>query len=1026
MKFSKEKRGKCTSSYKLNLIRATLLALIATVNTPWASAQTFNPEVVIDSFADGVRSVTATDMDNDGDIDVLAAAYYAHDVMWYENDGQQNFTKYLIDGNFTYVTAIKAADVDGDGNMDVLAASYTLDDLVWYKNDGQENFTKLIIDGNVDGIYNSIATADLDNDGDVDVVSSSIGDDDVNWYENDGSGNFTKNTINASANNPYGMNISDLDSDGDVDILVSSYSGSTIYWYRNDGGTFTLALTKTISSPIAISGVDMDADGDKDLLVELWGLRDIYWYENDGNNQFNSGYQIHPGNNSFQFAPADFDLDGDMDFATGYYSGAVVRLFENDGNQNFAATSLNTGFSQSWGIEAVDLDLDGDLDLLAASLGSDKVSWFENTTDPVLGPEAEILSFSLPGQIGESTIDQVNLTIDINFSDTTDITSLAATFTLSDTANAYIAGQLQQSGVTINDFSSPVIYSIYAADSSVINNYTVTAYLLGMGTDILSYSIPAQMNPLVIDAVNHTITGTASSTTDLHIATFTLSAGATVTVSSAPQQSGTTSNNYASPVIYTITAEDGITTQDWTVDIQVLSPETDVLSFSLPGQLNPAVINATSHTTDLQFSDVTDRSSLVATYTLSIGAQASVAGQVQQSGVTANDFSSSVVYTILAEDSVTTQDWTVNIQTLSSATDFNTYVLPGSLKPSAIDAANHTINLDFLEGTDLSTIVAAFGLSAGAGATISGLSQTTSSTINNFSTTLTYTILAEDQVTSQNWGINVNLISLCDHLAGLGLECDPVESKLNVEATIAGSGLTWSSGVLSVTDNDNFNLAYNERGSVIGGTGLLWNGTALDVDGDSLAGEGLAWTGSSFEFDATNIISTDFVWDPIAKKLSLQDGAASIFTKIDDSSIYFSAPTASDTRVGIGTSNIPLGYMLAVGGNVIANLVKVQLPAEWPDYVFEEGYDLLPLKRLSQYINEHKHLPGIPSAEEVEQEGIDLGVMNALLLEKIEELTLYSIDQEKRLLLQKETVEKLIKRNAKILKELEIKENGNH
>lgn len=69
----------------------------------------------------------------------------------------------------------------------------------------------------------------------------------------------------------------------------------------------------------------------------------------------------------------------------------------------------------------------------------------------------------------------------------------------------------------------------------------------------------------------------------------------------------------------------------------------------------------------------------------------------------------------------------------------------------------------------------------------------------------------------------------------------------------------------------------------------------------------------------------------------------------------------------------------------------------WPDYVFEDGYELRSLKETEEFIRTHKHLPNIPSAGEVEREGIALGQMNRLLLEKIEELTLHLIEKEKRI-----------------------------
>jgi hypothetical protein len=70
---------------------------------------------------------------------------------------------------------------------------------------------------------------------------------------------------------------------------------------------------------------------------------------------------------------------------------------------------------------------------------------------------------------------------------------------------------------------------------------------------------------------------------------------------------------------------------------------------------------------------------------------------------------------------------------------------------------------------------------------------------------------------------------------------------------------------------------------------------------------------------------------------------------------------------------------------------------EWPDYVFENAYSLMPLKDLEAYVKSKKHLPGMPSAEEVVEKGIDMQEMNIQLLKKVEELHLYVLRLEKRI-----------------------------
>lgn len=103
----------------------------------------------------------------------------------------------------------------------------------------------------------------------------------------------------------------------------------------------------------------------------------------------------------------------------------------------------------------------------------------------------------------------------------------------------------------------------------------------------------------------------------------------------------------------------------------------------------------------------------------------------------------------------------------------------------------------------------------------------------------------------------------------------------------------------------------------------------------------------------------------------------------------------TDGGVAIGTTEVPVGYKFAVNGKAIAEEVEVRLNGDWPDYVFDESYQLISLDEVKKHIDEKHHLPGMPSAAEIKKEGISLGEMDGLLLKKIEELTLYMIELKK-------------------------------
>ena len=113
----------------------------------------------------------------------------------------------------------------------------------------------------------------------------------------------------------------------------------------------------------------------------------------------------------------------------------------------------------------------------------------------------------------------------------------------------------------------------------------------------------------------------------------------------------------------------------------------------------------------------------------------------------------------------------------------------------------------------------------------------------------------------------------------------------------------------------------------------------------------------------------------------------------------FAATSYSFTtgKVGIGCVNDMNDFALAVQGGIVSSKVSVIDIDSWPDFVFGNNYKLMNLYELEQYIDTNQHLPEVPSAEEVSASGIDLGEMNAVLLQKVEELTLHIIELQKQI-----------------------------
>lgn len=143
---------------------------------------------------------------------------------------------------------------------------------------------------------------------------------------------------------------------------------------------------------------------------------------------------------------------------------------------------------------------------------------------------------------------------------------------------------------------------------------------------------------------------------------------------------------------------------------------------------------------------------------------------------------------------------------------------------------------------------------------------------------------------------------------------------------------------------------------------------------------------------------------------------------LDNKRLVFNTSTSG--RVYIGNSNTTAGspanyatlfptltsgnYRLFVEDGILTEKVKVALKgtSDWADYVFADNYNLMSLKEVESFIKVNQHLPGVPAAAELVKEGLDLGDMHAKQMEKIEELTLYAIEQDKKLSKQDQALEK--------------------
>ena len=173
------------------------------------------------------------------------------------------------------------------------------------------------------------------------------------------------------------------------------------------------------------------------------------------------------------------------------------------------------------------------------------------------------------------------------------------------------------------------------------------------------------------------------------------------------------------------------------------------------------------------------------------------------------------------------------------------------------------------------------------------------------------------------------------------------------------------------------------------------------------------------------VASTDYSWiqassgplvlNPLGTNSMATSGAGSTQNN-NYVAIGFTPPY---TSTGQGNA-IPAGYNLIVQGKILCEEMKIELKSNWYDHVLKPGYKLMTLDSLQLYINKNSHLPDIPSAEDVKKNGIMAGEMNGLLLKKVEELTLYMIEQKKNSDNLETQIELLKKQNELLMQQVQL------
>ncbi len=296
----------------------------------------------IDDVDGGSHGASWTDLDNDGDFDLINGSTYdygnsimSNDI--FKNSGNLQFTRVTgtaLDSAQYKTRAILSLDIDSDGDLDIFSVTGYLgygesDSNEMYRNDGNFQFTRITAGAAITCPAGQGATdTDFDGDGDIDIIAANNGGD-VNILRNNGMGKFSlvnPNSIGINHEAGNGITTADIDNDGDLDLLLV---GEDATLYINTGsGNFS--YRNSFYYPGFMGGfADLDNDTDLDLVFP--GRSSVYL--NDGSGYFTQSNLIpnssHPDPRAISFA--DIDNDGDIDILS---SGkrAPNKLYRNNLN----------------------------------------------------------------------------------------------------------------------------------------------------------------------------------------------------------------------------------------------------------------------------------------------------------------------------------------------------------------------------------------------------------------------------------------------------------------------------------------------------------------------------------------------------------------------------------------------------------------------------------------------------------------------------------------------------------------------
>jgi hypothetical protein len=392
-------------------------------------------EHIIAGNAENPRGCAVGDVDGDGDMDVITCTPihdYPHGwVYWWERESDGNWTQHVVDDDFYGAYHVNVADVDSDGDIDVLSAAYYGEAdpppptgmaingrYAWFENLAGDGSTwTQHLAGELFWGARYVDGGDLDGDGDVDIVGASEltdgvyeQDGDITWFENlDGDGTQWAQHDLETDRNSAEAHVADIDGDGHMDVISGEHG--RIGWWENRNGDGTLWIKRYVTTQFGDSSMhldvgDIDNDGDADVFGAAYHLPEIVWWENTaGSGSVWFARYVASGTNTRVIELEDIDGDGDLDAALslGLTGGSAYWIENVSGNGTVWDARLITYSIEGGNHLAIgDVNDDGRLDAVVSHEDSsqqqiNQVAWHDLG---YFNGAGELVSSVLDGGVG--------------------------------------------------------------------------------------------------------------------------------------------------------------------------------------------------------------------------------------------------------------------------------------------------------------------------------------------------------------------------------------------------------------------------------------------------------------------------------------------------------------------------------------------------------------------------------------------------------------------------------------------------